>query len=246
MLEEDVSTSSCSFKDTEKHTIQSITLKHPITRSLFENGHDVLYIPLSNESLISTIKNRDYLRWKKSKSMPRLIREILEKVGFQFSLQLVGLLGKTCIVERIWIMAVYESCTILFWLGRKDKLYINVCKLKETWPEINYCPRTYILPRKHSIIEKEFPKYPYWIIKPPASARGSGIGIKIISRLDSIPKQKNVIMLEIHYWSIKRNLTCDCMCWLFYLIPYKSIFMSMDCVDFAPWNLPKNQRNIRI
>jgi hypothetical protein len=34
--EEDGSTNSGSFKDTEKHTIQSITLKHPITRSLFE------------------------------------------------------------------------------------------------------------------------------------------------------------------------------------------------------------------
>jgi len=135
---------------TEKHTIQSITLKHPITRSLFENGHDVLYIPLSNESLISTIKNRDYLRWKKSKSMPRLIREILEKVGFQFSsTNWLSYCGKHVSLEKYKEFESWQYMNHVpycFELGRKDKLYINVCKLKETWPEINYCPRTYILP----------------------------------------------------------------------------------------------------
>jgi tubulin polyglutamylase TTLL4 len=117
--------------------------------------------------------------------MPRLIREILEKVGFQFSsTNWLGYWGKHVSLEKYKEFESWQYMNHVpycFELGRKDKLYINICKLKETWPEINYCPRTYILPRQHSIIEKEFSKHPYWIIKPPASARG--IRIKIISRL---------------------------------------------------------------
>lgn len=55
----------------------------------------------------------------------------------------------------------------------------------------DYVPESYLWPQERRKLEPVFSKYPQWIIKPPASARG--IGIRVITKFSSLPKTKEKI-----------------------------------------------------
>lgn len=59
-----------------------------------------------------------------------------------------------------------------------------------------YVFRTFVIPNDLNQLRKSWPKYAQrnvkWIIKPPASARGTGI--RVVNRWAQIPKRKPLIV----------------------------------------------------
>jgi tubulin polyglutamylase TTLL5 len=68
-----------------------------------------------------------------------------------------------------------------FEITRKDRMYANVVKFKEMFPNdgFNFLPKTYVLPEQYSRLRKRLSKESddKWILKPNSSSRGRGIFI---------------------------------------------------------------------
>ena len=68
-----------------------------------------------------------------------------------------------------------------FELTRKDRMYTNVLKFKEMFPNdgFDFLPKTYVLPEQYSRLRKRLLKdgEDKWILKPNSSSRGRGIFI---------------------------------------------------------------------
>jgi tubulin polyglutamylase TTLL5 len=64
-------------------------------------------------------------------------------------------------------------------LTRKDLLYKNLSKLKESFPgtKFDFLPESYILPNEYTFLKDKMDKNQnqYWIVKPVASSQGRGI-----------------------------------------------------------------------
>ncbi|KAL1122063.1 hypothetical protein AAG570_003469 [Ranatra chinensis] len=84
-----------------------------------------------------------------------------------------------------------------FQIGRKDRLWKNLYNLMTKFgkKEFGFIPRTYVLPQDNKALRAAWEKSSgkaRWIIKPPASARGSGI--KVIHKRTQIPKKVPLIV----------------------------------------------------
>lgn len=85
-----------------------------------------------------------------------------------------------------------------FKIGRKDSVWRNLKSHmgKHGKKEFGFMQKTYILPQDLASLKTDWPKYSVqntkWIIKPPASARGTGI--KIVNRWTQIPKNMPLIV----------------------------------------------------
>ncbi|KAA3678226.1 tubulin polyglutamylase TTLL4 [Paragonimus westermani] len=98
-----------------------------------------------------------------------------------------------------------------FQLGRKDKLWSNLCRLKTQFGHktVDFVPRTFCLPCDARLLKEVWsrqevspfdcptnvigqPNRPRWIVKPPACARG--IGVRVIRQWSDIPKQRHSIV----------------------------------------------------
>ncbi|KAL4717073.1 hypothetical protein ACJJTC_016960 [Scirpophaga incertulas] len=85
-----------------------------------------------------------------------------------------------------------------FQIGRKDRLWRNLQRLSMKYgtAEFGIMPKTYVLPHDLKLLKHDWEKYAAnnekWIIKPPASARGTGI--KVVSRWVQIPKKRPVVV----------------------------------------------------
>lgn len=85
-----------------------------------------------------------------------------------------------------------------FQIGRKDKIWRNLQlqMQRNGRREFSFMPLTYVLPQDLKRLKRLWPKFNQqntkWIIKPPASARGTGI--KVVSRWTQIPKRKPIIV----------------------------------------------------
>ncbi|XP_022647604.1 tubulin polyglutamylase TTLL4-like isoform X2 [Varroa destructor] len=76
-----------------------------------------------------------------------------------------------------------------FHLGRKDKLHLNLSRLKKNAAiELDFVPQTFLLPQESKAFQKawkkEGPQNHRWIAKPPAASRGTGVFI--VSRWSQI------------------------------------------------------------
>uniref|UniRef100_A0A182QQ02 Tubulin polyglutamylase TTLL4 n=1 Tax=Anopheles farauti TaxID=69004 RepID=A0A182QQ02_9DIPT len=85
-----------------------------------------------------------------------------------------------------------------FQIGRKDRVWRNLQTQmnRHGKKEFGFMPRTYIIPQDLKMLRQMWPRYNQrnckWIIKPPASARGTGI--KVVNRWSQIPKRKPLIV----------------------------------------------------
>lgn len=85
-----------------------------------------------------------------------------------------------------------------FQIGRKDRCWRNLQTLmsKHGKKEFGFMPRTFIIPQDLNLLRQTWHKYSQkntkWIIKPPASARGTGI--KVVNSWSQIPKRKPLIV----------------------------------------------------
>lgn len=85
-----------------------------------------------------------------------------------------------------------------FQIGRKDRIWRNLQSQmsRNGKKEFSFMPHTYILPQDLKRFKRLWPRYEQkntkWIIKPPASARGTGI--KVVNKWTQIPKRKPLIV----------------------------------------------------
>jgi tubulin polyglutamylase TTLL4 len=85
-----------------------------------------------------------------------------------------------------------------FQIGRKDRCWRNLQTLmsRHGKKEFGFMPRTFIIPQDLNMLRQNWHKYSQkntkWIIKPPASARGTGI--RVVNCWSQIPKRKPLIV----------------------------------------------------
>lgn len=85
-----------------------------------------------------------------------------------------------------------------FQIGRKDRIWRNLQAqmARHGKREFGFMPRTFVIPADLKQLHRLWPAYSHrnckWIIKPPASARGTGI--KVVNQWSQIPKRKPLIV----------------------------------------------------
>ncbi|KAL5281209.1 TTLL4.2 family protein [Megaselia abdita] len=144
------------------------------------------------------------LKFRVTSVMPKVVRIILTNSGMRLLKKTndwIGVWGKHLKSPCFKTIRPYQKINHLpgsFKIGRKDSCWKNLQKQmsRHGKNEFGFMPKTYILPQDLTTLRKYWPKYSQknfkWIIKPPASARGTGI--KVVNRWAQIPKRKPIIV----------------------------------------------------
>ncbi|XP_047034327.1 tubulin monoglutamylase TTLL4-like isoform X9 [Helicoverpa zea] len=203
------------LKDSPIHLPESVT--NCLRPSLFPRvppylkfiGHDespCLKIPLPIQK---------HLKWKLTAITPIVVKKTLTNSGFRLvksecdtaecpqeeTIEWIGIWGKH--MKSIMFRAIKDGQKMnhfpgTFQIGRKDRLWRNLQKLVSKYGinEFGIMPKTYVLPHDLKLLKHDWEKYAAnnerWIIKPPASARGTGI--KVVSKWTQIPKKRPVVV----------------------------------------------------
>uniref|UniRef100_A0A182INZ1 Tubulin polyglutamylase TTLL4 n=1 Tax=Anopheles atroparvus TaxID=41427 RepID=A0A182INZ1_ANOAO len=144
------------------------------------------------------------LKWKLTLITPIVVRKVLINSGFRLLKKTndwVGVWGKHMKSTCFKTLRPYQKFNHLpgsFQIGRKDRVWRNLQTQmnRHGKKEFGFMPRTYIIPQDLKMLRQMWPRYNQrnckWIIKPPASARGTGI--KVVNRWSQIPKRKPLIV----------------------------------------------------
>ncbi|XP_026332365.1 tubulin polyglutamylase TTLL4-like isoform X3 [Hyposmocoma kahamanoa] len=156
-----------------------------------------------------------HLKWKLTTITPIVVKKTLVNSGFRLvksdcdtaecpqeeTIDWIGIWGKH--MKSLMFRAIKDGQKMnhfpgTFQIGRKDRLWRNLQKLaaKHGMKEFGIMPKTYVLPHDLKLLKQDWDKHAEnnekWIIKPPASARGTGI--KVVSRWTQIPKKRAVVV----------------------------------------------------
>lgn len=146
-----------------------------------------------------------HLKWKLSCITPILVKKTVMNSGFRLLKNpddWVAIWGKQMKSNNFKSLKDHQKFNHLpgtFQLGRKDRLWRNLSRFmcKYGKKEFNFVPRTYVLPQDlrnfRQVWEKSGGKEK-WIIKPPASARGTGI--RVVHRWSQIPKKRPLVVQQ--------------------------------------------------
>ncbi|XP_055710939.1 tubulin monoglutamylase TTLL4 isoform X2 [Phlebotomus papatasi] len=177
----------------------------PISPSMFPNVPPFLTFASDTEAgppmhaLVTKI-----LKWKVTAVTPIVVRKVLLNSGFRLLKQTndwIGIWGKHMKSPQFRTIRSYQKFNHIpgtFQIGRKDRVWRNLQLQMERngKKEFGFMPRTYILPQDLKTLRQMWPRYSQrgvkWIIKPPASARGTGI--KVVNRWSQIPKRRPIIV----------------------------------------------------
>lgn len=143
------------------------------------------------------------LKWKSTAVTPAIIRRVLYNSGMRIvkrSRQWIGIWSKHMranLFKTIKDFQKFNHFPGTFQIGRKDTLWRNHVRLRNIHGKKSYdfLPVTYVIPSDMKQLRHAWEKsspHQMWIIKPPASARGSGI--KIIHKFMQIPKIRPLIV----------------------------------------------------
>jgi len=140
------------------------------------------------------------LVWKNSTMTPRVVRKLLNNSHFEIiesGKSWIGYFGKHLKGQNYRKMKQGQKVNHFpgcFVLGRKDRLWRTISRFiaKFGHSQYGFIPTTYILPRDRRLLKENWKSNESYIMKPVASARG--IGIKMVSKIDQIPKKRPVII----------------------------------------------------
>ncbi|XP_014298226.1 tubulin monoglutamylase TTLL4 [Microplitis demolitor] len=201
----DTSESIPNITDSESVTDDNI-IKFPLRRSLFPNVPPYIVFHLHDSSgheLPPSLTK--HLKWKLSCITPILVRKTVLKSGYRLLkdpddwLSIWGKQMKSSCFKGLKDHQKFNHFPGTFQIGRKDRLWRNLSRfmIKYGKKEFNFVPRTYVLPQDlrsfRQIWEKSGGKEK-WIIKPPASARGTGI--RVVHRWSQIPKKRPLVVQQ--------------------------------------------------
>ncbi|KAJ3189416.1 Tubulin polyglutamylase ttll4 [Gaertneriomyces sp. JEL0708] len=184
--EEDIDPTSCSLKPRPPGCSKE-ELCPPTRPSLFCDRTQWLYFPKVGEKVAPLPRTlQQVMKWKTSKWMPKVVRAVLVQSNFSLtrSRNWIASWGRHISPEKLKTLKYWQKVNhfpLCFEIGRKDKLWVNYAKLRSKFghKEFDYMPETYLLPtQKHQLLSSlsaRQPTHRYFILKPPASARGLGI-----------------------------------------------------------------------
>ncbi|XP_046748761.1 tubulin monoglutamylase TTLL4-like [Diprion similis] len=182
------------------------TSKPPLRRSLFAYvAPYVAFQPFETKGPTLPVEIGRHLKWRLSPITPLLVRRTLMNSGYRMvrkSQEWCGIWGKH--MKSLTFKSLRESQKVnhfpgTFQLGRKDRLWRNLSRMimKHGKKEFGFVPRTFVLPQELRGLRQAWEKAAgreKWIVKPPASARGTGI--RVVHRWSQIPKKKPVIVQQ--------------------------------------------------
>jgi len=181
--------------------------KLPFRRSLFDNVPPYIAFQSFDSKTGSMLPYEvtRHLKWHLTTVTPMLVRRIVANSGYRLMKKCrywCGTWGKH--MKSISYKGLKESQKInhfpgTFQIGRKDRLWRNLSRMMMKYGkrEFGFVPRTYVLPQDMRIFRQVWEKNggkEKWIIKPPASARGTGI--RVVHRWSQIPKKRAVVVQQ--------------------------------------------------
>ncbi|XP_071570300.1 tubulin monoglutamylase TTLL4 isoform X1 [Temnothorax nylanderi] len=181
--------------------------KLPFRRSLFNNVPPYIAFQ-SFDSKVSSVLPYEvtrHLKWHLTTITPILVRRIVANSGYRLMKKCrywCGTWGKH--MKSVAYKGLKESQKVnhfpgTFQIGRKDRLWRNLSRMMVKYGkrEFGFVPRTYVLPQDMRMFRQVWEKNggkEKWIIKPPASARGTGI--RVVHRWSQIPKKRAVVVQQ--------------------------------------------------
>ncbi|XP_059476900.1 tubulin monoglutamylase TTLL4-like isoform X3 [Neocloeon triangulifer] len=143
------------------------------------------------------------LKWKLSPITPLVVRRTLLRSNFRLvktTNDWAGTWGKHMKSALFTSIKDYQKMNHFpgtFQIGRKDRLWRNLHKLMQKFgkKEFGFMPKTYVLPQDLRLLRQAWEKtcgIEKWIVKPPASARGTGI--RVVHKWSQIPKKRPLVV----------------------------------------------------
>ncbi|KAG5674579.1 hypothetical protein PVAND_004533 [Polypedilum vanderplanki] len=181
-------------------------LQHPLASSLFPFVPPYIsFATFEDKGPELPAAIHKILKWKLTTITPLLVRKVLLNTGFRLMKKpngnWVGTWGKHMKSGCFKTLHSYQKFNHLpgsFQIGRKDRCWRNLQTLmsRHGKKEFGFMPRTFIIPQDLNLLRQSWHKYSQkntkWIIKPPASARGTGI--HVVNSWSQIPKRKPLIV----------------------------------------------------
>lgn len=195
----------CQSEDVSE--IEEVADKSPFRLSLFPHvpPYIAFYMHSDEKNPNFPPELKKHLKWQLSPITPQLLRKTLISSGYRLLKKThawVGVWGKH--LKSTYFKNLKDSQKVnhfpgTFQIGRKDRLWFNLNKmmLKYSKKEFGFIPKTFVLPQDLRYLKLCWEKLgnkEKWIVKPPASARGTGI--RVVHRWSQIPKKKSVIVQE--------------------------------------------------
>lgn len=203
---------SAAIVNDKSVTVQSVVeevemkqLPAPFAPSLFPNCPPYITFATHLEkgpTMPSVVQK--ILKWKLTTITPVIVRRILFHTGFRLLRKTndwMGQWGKHMKSPCFKTLRSYQKFNHLpgsFQIGRKDRVWRNLQNqmVKHGKKEFGFMPRTFVIPTDLKTLRSVWPRYAQknvkWIIKPPASARGTGI--RVVNQWAQIPKRKPLIV----------------------------------------------------
>lgn len=143
------------------------------------------------------------LKWRVTNITPLIVKKTVLNSGFKMTKKTVlwnGTWGKhikSPLFKDIREFQKLNHFPGTFQIGRKDKLWRNFSRLQAKFgkEEFGFIPKTFVLPGDMKIFKTAFDKEGVkkkWIVKPPASARGTGI--QVVHKWSQIPTEGPVVV----------------------------------------------------
>lgn len=143
------------------------------------------------------------LKWRFTNITPLIVRKTISNSGFKITkktMQWCGTWGKH--MKSPCFKGVREFQKVnhfpgTFQIGRKDKLWKNFLRLQTKFgkEEFGFIPKTFVLPGDVKALKAAFDKEGVkkkWIVKPPASARGTGI--QVVHKWSQVPTESSLVV----------------------------------------------------
>lgn len=173
--------------------------------SLFSNVPPTVRFASPSESKIQKPRKsaRKVLRWSNNNLLPKVMRKILANSHFKIVPEQecwIGYWGKHFKTPAFRKVLPYQKVNHFpgaFNLGRKDKLWTNINRHMQCFSchEFDIMPKTFILPRDAKLLKDKMmcdAQLVPVILKPPASARGTGI--RVVHRWSNVPRKTPLIV----------------------------------------------------
>ncbi|CAG0919488.1 unnamed protein product [Notodromas monacha] len=188
--------------------VQKGTLGRPrgLRPSLFSGVPPTINFALHNthaEEVPPFLKK--HLRWKLSNLTPLVVRKVLGHSNLRLmksdSTEWIGHWGKHMKAVMFKDFKAYQKINHFpgtFVIGRKDRLWKGFAQFRSKFGknEFNFLPRTYVLPNdlrelKESM-DRKGSRGQNYIVKPPASARGTGV--YVVNNYSSINAERQLVV----------------------------------------------------
>ncbi|KAM9709206.1 tubulin monoglutamylase TTLL4 isoform 2-T13 [Menidia menidia] len=182
----------------------SLEERPALVPSLFPRRPPTLYFSTANEKVeLLPAEQRRLLKWKMSNVTPNVVKLVIGRSHFRATKKSHDWLGcwghhmKSAGFRALGEHQKLNHFPGTFQIGRKDRLWRNLSKMRLHFgkQEFSFFPRTFILPQDIKLLRKAWEdssSKQKWIIKPPASARGTGI--QVIHKWSQMPRKRPLLV----------------------------------------------------